>query len=84
MVSFLYKKQGVAAVTQRLVCLIPCIGHSARDIGREIVNQVFTTEGMGPILPGANLDPRKVSALVCDNASVNTCIVDYLNNYIKT
>jgi hypothetical protein len=47
MASFLYKKQGVAAVTQRLVRLIPCIRHSARDIDRKIVNHVFTTEGMG-------------------------------------
>jgi hypothetical protein len=31
MASLLYKKQGVALVTQQLVSLIPCIGHSARE-----------------------------------------------------
>jgi hypothetical protein len=83
MASFLYKKQGVTAVTQHL-CLIPCIGHGANNIAQEIVWHVFTPEGMGLISPGANLDPRKISAFVCDDASVNTCIINYLNDFIKT
>jgi hypothetical protein len=83
-ISFKYKKQCVAVVTQLLVCLIPCTSHRPRDFGRKIVNHIFTAEGMGLISPGANLDLQKVSALVCENASMNTCIINYLKNYIKT
>jgi hypothetical protein len=74
-VSFLKKDGSKSSIKQRLARIIPTTSHSATDLCNILIQNIFSKQGCGPELPGVGLDPRKVMAVVCDNASTNTVIV---------
>jgi hypothetical protein len=43
----------------------------------------FSKKGDGNFLPGAGLDPKKVIANLCDNASANTSLVAKINDWLS-
>jgi hypothetical protein len=82
--SYLHKTANESKVMQRLVGLIPSISHSADALAEEMIKNVFSAEGSGPMSPGADINPLKVSSIVCDNASVNTVAIEKINQYIAS
>jgi hypothetical protein len=62
---------------QHLLNIVPCVDHSASGMWNILLNHIFSSIRRGSQSPGANLDPRKLLAVVSDNASANSPQVEF-------
>jgi hypothetical protein len=66
-----------------LLRIIPTLSHSSDEVFEDMNDYIFSIKGDGNFLPGAGLDPKKVIAVVCDNASANTSLVSKINDWLS-
>jgi hypothetical protein len=63
--------------------IIPTVSHSSDEVFEDMKDHIFSKKGDENFLPGAGLDPKKVIAIVCDNASADTSLVTKINYWLS-
>jgi hypothetical protein len=68
---------------QQVLRIIPSSDHSGDDMCELLKNHIFSDVGDGKTMKGVNLDPQKVIAIVCDNASTNGVMIEKLKRWLE-
>jgi hypothetical protein len=73
-------KNDEAKKCQHLLRIVPCVDHSASGMLHILQNHIFGSIGGGSQSPGANFDPRKLFAVVSDNACAKSLLGELFIN----
>jgi hypothetical protein len=68
---------------QQVLRIIPSSDHSGDDMCELLQHHIFSDVGDGKMMKGVNLNPQKVIAIICDNASANGVMIKKLYRWLE-